>query len=62
MPIAKVIGREGTKIFKREAEGIDFQKIFDEEMKIFLREFGDEQASKIADTVVQSMLEISVRK
>ena len=62
VPIAKTIGKEGTKIFKREAEGIDFQGIFDEEMKIFLREFGDEQAAKIADTVVQSMLEISVRK
>ncbi len=61
-PIAKTIAKEGTRIFKREAEGIDFQGIFDEEMKIFLKEFGDEQAKKIADATVQSMLEISVRK
>ena len=61
-PIAITIGKEGTKIFKREAEGIDLQGIFDEEMKIFLREFGDEQAKEIADVVVQSMLQISVRK
>lgn len=62
VPIAKVIGREGTRIFKREAEGIDFQGIFDQEMKDFLRELGDEQASEIADVVVKSMLEVSVRK
>ena len=62
VPIAKTIGKEGTKIFKGEAQGIDFQAIFDEEMKIFLKEFGDEQAAKIADVVVESMLQISVRK
>ncbi len=62
VPIAKVIGAEGTKIFKREAEGIDFQGIFDEEMKLFLREFGDEKAKEIADVVVESMLKVSVRK
>jgi len=61
VPIAKTIGAEGTRIFKGEAEGIDFQGIFDQEMKDFLREFGDEQASQIADVVVESMLKVSVR-
>ena len=62
VPIAKTIGEEGTRIFKGEAEGIDFQGIFDEEIKIFLKEFGDEQAKKIADVAVESMLKISVRR
>jgi len=61
-PIAKNIANEGTRIFKREAEGIDFQEIFDEEMKIFLREFGDGQAKEIADAVVKSMLKVSTRQ
>jgi len=62
VPIAKVIGREGTKIFKREAEGIDFQRIFEEEMRVFLREFGDQQAKELADVAVKSMLEVSVKR
>ncbi len=61
MPIAKVIGDEGTKIFKREAEGIDFQGIFDDEMKIFIREFADQQSKEVADAVVNTMLKVSTR-
>lgn len=59
--IAKKIGKEGTDIFQRTREGIDFQGIFDEEMKIFLKEFGDELAMKIADVMLKSLLKVSTR-
>lgn len=61
-PIAKKIAQEGTRIFKGEAEGIDFQGIFDEEIEVFLKEFGDEKAKEIADVMVSSLLKVSVRQ
>jgi len=60
-PIAKKIADEGTRIFKGEVEGIDFQGIFDDEMKIFIREFADQQSKEIADAVVNTMLKVSTR-
>lgn len=61
-PIAKKIANEGTRIFKGEAEGIDFVGIFEDERNKFMREFADEQSEEIADAIISSFTKVVTRQ
>jgi hypothetical protein len=46
--IARKIAREGTRIYRGEAPGLDFEKITDDNMKLFDRELKDKISTELS--------------